>query len=876
MSKKKFPILAVSVLLLAIAALAACQQTPEVVEVTRVITETVVEEGETVEVTRVVTEEEVVEVTRVVEQEVEEEEEVEVVDRTGTWVDTVVVVEEPNADAAVSRLLANDIDIYAYTISSPETVAQIDAAGDQLKIARSFGSYNELTMNPAVCDDGSLNPFSEPAIREAMNWAVDRNHLVDEILGGLGSPRFVPINAASADRARFAAEIRAIEAEYAYDMDRAQEVIAEEMEALGATMEDGVWTYEGAPVELTALIRTEDERLDVGDYVSNQLEELGFNVVRDYRTSAEASPIWFSGDPATCDFHFYTGGWVSTAISRDAGENFEYFYTPAGLPTPLWLAYTPTDEFQTIATRLANNDFSTLEERAELFGEALPLALQDSVRVWLYDRSSVAPYRGEYEVAADLSGSIYGTFLWPYTLRETGQVGGSVTWAMPSILTEPWNPLAGSNWIYDQALIRATGQVAAIPDPNTGLYHPSRLDTATITVQEDLPVGQTLDWLTLETAPEIVVPDDVWARWDATEQRFLTAGEVYTETETALVHSVVTYPSSLYDDVQWHDGSTFDAADIVMRWIMLFDRADENSAIFDEAEVPSYQSFISSFKGFAITSEDPLTIEYYTDLWQLDAEAIVGIFGTNTAQWPYYGFGEAPWHTVAVGVQAEANELAAFSSDKSEALDIERISYLSGPTIETLTEQLEALAEEGTIPYEPTLGEFITAEEAAERYANLQDWHSRRGHYWVGTGPFFMRGAFPVEGNVILERNPNFPDPADRWSQFAEAPLAEVEVDGPGNVTAGQEAVFDVFVDFEGEPYPVEDIASVTYLLFDATGEMVATGDAEAVEDGLWEIVLSSDTTEALEAGSTRLEVVVASNVVALPSLATFEFVTTQ
>lgn len=875
MLNKKFPILAVTVLLL-IVALAACQQTPETIEVTRVITETVVEEGETVEVTRVVTEEEVVEVTRVVEAEEEEEEAPEEVDRTGTWVDTVVVVEEPNADAAVSRLLADDIDVYAYTISSPETAAQIEEAGDQLDIARSFGSYNELTLNPAACEDGSINPFNSARVREAMNWAVDRNFLVQEILGGLGSPRFVPINAASADRARFAAEIRAIEAEYAYDLERAQEVLAEEMEAMGATLEDGTWTADGQPVELTVLIRNEDERLDVGDYVANQLEELGFEVVRDYRTSAEASPIWFSGDPATCDFHVYTGGWVSTAISRDEGVNFEFFYTPAGLPSPLWQAYTPAEEFQEVSTRLANNDFSSLEERAELFGEALPLALEDSVRVWLYDRSSVAPYRGEYEVAADLSGSIYGTYLWPYTLREEGEVGGSVTWAMPSILTEPWNPIAGSNWIYDQALIRATGQVAAIPDPNTGLYHPSRLESATLTVQEDLPVTQNMDWLTLETAPEIEVPDDVWARWDATEQRFLTAGEVYTETETALVKSVVTYPSSLYDEVQWHDGSPIDAADFVMRWIMIFDRADPESPIYDEAYVPDFESFISSFKGFAITSEDPLTVEYYTDLWQLDAEAIVGIFGTNTSQWPMYGFGEAPWHTVAMGVQAEANEQAAFSSGKSEQLEVERISYLSGPTIEILTEQLTALAEEGTIPYEPTLGEYITAEEATARYTNLQDWFDRRGHYWVGTGPFFMRGAFPVEGNVILERNPDFPDPADRWSGFAAAPIAEVEVDGPGNVTAGEEALFDVFVDFEGEPYPAEDINSVTYLLFDATGEMVETGEATAVEDGLWEVVLPADTTEALEAGSTRLEVVVASNVVALPSLASYEFVTTE
>ncbi len=55
---------------------------------------------------------------------------------------------------------------------------------------------------------------------------------------------------------------------------------------------------------------------------------------------------------------------------------------------------------------------------------------------------------------------------------------------------------------------------------------------------------------------------------------------------------------------------------------------------------------------------------------------------------------------------------------------------------------------------------------------------------------------------------------------------------------------------------------------------MVESGDATAVEDGLWEVSLSSETTEALEEGSNRLEIVVASNLVALPRVGGFEFVT--
>src|SRR5690606_36651393 len=123
--------------------------------------------------------------------------------------------------------------------------------------------------------------------------------------------------------------------------------------------------------------------------------------------------------------------WVSTVVPRDLGGNFSAFYTPAGRPDPLWQAYTPTDEYNQLADDLANNNFSNLEERREMLAQALDLALQDSSRIWLVDRAGESPRRAEVEVAADLYSAVYGSFLWPYTLRRQGEVGGSMRVAMP-------------------------------------------------------------------------------------------------------------------------------------------------------------------------------------------------------------------------------------------------------------------------------------------------------------------------------------------------------------------------------------------------------------------------------------------------------------
>lgn len=852
--------LVISILLALSLVLAACgpQATPEVIEREVVVTQEVEVEREVV-------------VTVEVEVEREVTPEVATIDRMGAWLDTIVVVEEPSADAAVSRLEVGDIDIYSFAVASPDTARAI-MDSPELTYARAFGNHDELTFNPAgpvFETTGQLNPFAVPAIREAMNWLVDREYIAQELYGGMAVPRWLPINNASNDYAMHADVAKALERKYAYDMDRAEEVISAEMEALGATLVGGVWQYEGAPVEIILLIRTEDTRRLIGDYVGNQLEDIGFTVVRDYRTAAEAGAIWLNADPGEGRFHIYTGGWISTAVPRDLGLNFAYFYTDTGRAEPLWQNYVNDPEFYDIAIRLDNNDFRTLEERSELFARALELAMEDSVRFWLVDRSPIYPMRNNVTVASDLYGGPSGSWIWMETIRREGEMGGSMTVALPSILTAPWNPLDGSNWIFDMMLVRALGWTAYRPDLYTGLYWPYYFERAEVFVEEGLPVGQTLDWVSLEFVSSIPVPDDAWVDWDAAEQRFITAGE-RGEATTALSRNVVYYPDNLYDTVKWHDGSNFSIGDILMTMILTFDRGNEDSIIYDSSKAPALSSFMTAFKGVRILSENPLVIETYTDNYQLDAELNINTW------WPAYAQGGGPWHMLALGIFAEAEELGAFSPGRAEELGVDRFSYIAGPTVEILKAELDAAMEEGRIPYEATLGEFVSADEVAERYANYAEWHRSRGHLWVGNGPYFLQRAFPVEGTVILQRFADFPFAADRWDRFAAPAIPEVIVDGPGRVASGESATYDVLVDFEGEPYAVDDVTEVKYLVFDATGELVHVGVAEPVVDGQWSITLTEDLTSGLATGSNQLQVIVVSKLVALPVSETLPFVTGQ
>ena len=195
---------------------------------------------------------------------------------------------------------------------------------------------------------------------------------------------------------------------------------------MGATLENDVWTFNGEPITLIFLIRSEDTRLAIGGYVATQLEELGFTVERVERTSGELSPIWNAGDPTLCEWHLYTGAWSQTQIDRGSESAFEQYYTNRVLPWPLWALYAPVPELDEASRKIYNNDFASIEERTELIRTALTLSEEYATRNWITSRTTLVPFRNEVSVTTDLAGGVSGTPLWSKTIRFADEVGGSM------------------------------------------------------------------------------------------------------------------------------------------------------------------------------------------------------------------------------------------------------------------------------------------------------------------------------------------------------------------------------------------------------------------------------------------------------------------
>ncbi len=794
----------------------------------------------------------------------------------GPWVDEIIMQGEPEESKVVDMLKNNDIDVHLIDIADPDLLPAIQAAAN-LKYSTVLGLYYDLTLNPAVFDTGEINPFSNPKIREALNYLIDRNYIVDEISKGLAIPKWVPTSNGIPDYGRLAPTIKLLEAKYSYDFEKAQEIFTTELEKMGAKFIGGKWYDNDTWIEIKLLIRNDDiQRRQIGDYVANQLEKLGFSTDRRYGKSAELSPIWAQTIPSTGQFHIYTGGWIATAIDRDAGDDFAFYYTNLSLMCTygytLWEYLENDPEFYDIADRLNRGDWQSWEERNELWSRALVLCMEDSNRIFVVNTMPPFPMNEDIQVATDLLAGFSNDF-WARTIRWEDQIGGTVKASDREILNDPWNPIGLTNYAYDQIVISCTSDYEEMFNPYTGLAVPNRFVNATMMVDdtyEGLMVNSS-EWLDLQFVESVEVPTDAWYDWNVTSKEVIMApAGTY-----AKVKITINY-GDVIGNVTYHDGSVMSLADWLAFWPLRFERANPESTVYDESYVSAYQTFRANFLGQRLVSESPLVFEYYTNYTALEAEDVLSN-GESTRALPYigtYGYNgwpDYPWHMVAIGMNVEEQNIGyTWTKAKATKVDGEWMNYIAGASLAVLEDALDA---SNATSYRPLLAsEYVSVEEATERYSNLESWYDDKGHFWVTSGPYYLDQADFIAHIAVVKAFRDYQFKADRWAWLTTPPIPESSVELPeivagmsGTVVPGVNASFILTLSSDGEPYPNDRIDFVKYLVINSAGGVLVDGDAIAGAEGEWTITLNQSTTLKMMEGTYTLLTIALSKDVALP-----------
>ena len=797
----------------------------------------------------------------------------------GSWVDEIVYFKENDQSKVLDMMLSGDAHFFGNNFDS-DMNPDIQASG--LPSDVSYGSYNEYQLNPAgpICNDGSFNPFGIGKIREAMNWLIDRNYMIDEYFYGLGVPMFGMLNPNFPTAGSIGPTERELSITYDYDLDKAIDVITTEMTAAGCELVGGTWHYNGEEIIMQGLIRTEHERMQLGDYFCDQLELAGFATERRYGTSPECSAFWVSTDPWDNQWTFYTGGWIANTIDRSENSQHIVYDTPDGWGIPLWQAFVVPDEYYQLTQDFYFGNFADLEERKAMAAELERWTMSEyaSFHIWLLVQAGTWAWAENVTTTVGTTSGVMGNPFFSRVARFVDAdgapiLGGTLLIADPSMFVEPWNPVDGSNWLYDAQIYDQCEDRAAYGDPYTGLYFPHWIDHAVVEKNSDVIMFQTMDWVTMEVNDNIVPPAGALYDWDAVNQAWSTIGDIYPAGTTARTSVTIYFRDDLYDNY-WHDGSQLTFADFYYKYIMSSARAQPESPYFDASTVSGHATGLETNKGMQVISTDPLVIKFWDDLAYFDAEEHAFQFAYGfTPQWAY---GSMPWHVAAAALLGEEKQEFAFSEDKAVELGVDRVSFIAGPSLELLKVDAAEAANLNFVPWPSELLDVMDPAEPFERYNNMIAFLETYGHLWIGNGPMMVTEVDTVAQQIVISRFEDYKYTNEAFMQFATPRYADISMSGPEVVVGADGATYDVTLTFQGEAYPAADISSLAWLIVDANNTVAASGDATIAGDGAATIALSADVLSALPEGSTTLEVIAVLVPVAKPSYGSTTFLLTQ
>ncbi len=284
-----------------------------------------------------------------------------------------------NEDTAILEVAKGNYDLYWYEEPGYKfTGILAQGYGGNIRLIKTIGVFWSLVFNP-VHDDNNpylitvgdkvyFNPFAIREVRYAMNWLISRNFIIQNILKGSGGPMYgTPTSGSVIPYQNVNTVANALGMSAQGDKSYALKIIDEALNKTAKSpylanhtlvKQNGKWLFDGEPIEIKIIARTEDDRLSEGQYVGTLIEEAGFkaNVLQWDRKKA-VHTVYIT-DPKTYQWNIYTEGWVASAYSlypTSSVIQYDVWYAPGVVG---W-SYTPETTVEDLLKKVGNGDVNT-------------------------------------------------------------------------------------------------------------------------------------------------------------------------------------------------------------------------------------------------------------------------------------------------------------------------------------------------------------------------------------------------------------------------------------------------------------------------------------------------------------------------------------
>jgi len=728
----------------------------------------------------------------------------------GSYVDKIQFIQYSDENTALEEVKNGNLDIYYSAI--PFDRISDPQSREGLKIFQSTGQSYSLLVNPAPSE--KFNPFSIRDIRFALNYLVDRELIVDELLGGYGVPMVSAYKPFDPDYLLILGELESFN--FRYNPALAEELISNALIKSGAQKIGDKWYYDSKPIKITIFIRSDDQtRKSIGEILSSQLEKIGFSVKRDYGDLNKAFTIVYGSNPSDLKWNIYTEGWASSGFVRYDSVITAQMYSPwfsnmPGFNNPSYWNYKD-DYMDSVSQNIFTGNFTSVEQRTELLKKAVNEGIKESVRIFLV--SKIDQYVSNKKVDGiinDFGAGITSRFT-PINARDNS---GSLTIGVKKIYQGAWNPVAGLTDSASQQIWGAVSDPGSFKNPYTGITIPIRSDWK---VETAGPNGK-LD-----------VPSDA-IKWDHVQQKWIQVGSGVKSTSKVTFHLKFG---------NWHNGQPMDMNDVLYSTYFLYQWGAEpskDSKTFDSEYSPKANQAAKILIGIRVIDKN--TIEVYQDYWHFDEGEIADSAGV---------FPSMPWEVFYAMEKAVTDGKVAFSRSESVSKNVDWLSLLVPNDASIIKSNLEDFSKSNSVPV--SLAGFTeNTQYYSNRYLASISWIEKHDHAVISNGPFYLDNYSPEARIIIIKDfdDPTYPFGTGYWKKFEGVDVTKINrVDVPTIVSLGKELTI---------PISVTPGSTVYYYFLNADGNMVDSGIRQS-DTGNMTITLSKEKTSLLSMGANDLKI---------------------
>ena len=748
-----------------------------------------------------------------------------------TFFDSVKFIQYLDENTALEEVRNGNLDVYYYTISSDRL--ENYQAREGLQVFDSTGGSYSILVNPAESEE--FNPFSSRDIRFALNYLIDRKLIVNELMGGYGSPI---ISYYSPSDPEYLTVIEQLETfNFKYNPALAEEIISRALEERGAVKIDDKWHIDAKPIEITIFIRSDDAvRKSIGEILASELQKIGFTIKKDFGDLNKAFVVVYGSNPSDLKWSLYTEGWGRSAFVRYDSVGLGQMYSPwfstmPGFNDPSYWNYK-NDRLDALTQKIYTGGFESLEKRSQLIQEAVVEGVNESVRIFL--ASKIDQYVANEEVKGivnDFGAGVPSRFT-PINAQSNSD---EFVIGVKQIYQGAWNPVMGLTDTYSRHIWGIISDPATFKHPFTGETFPIRAEWQVETAgpNEKLTVPQ-----------EATIWNPSLQKWDNV-------------TPDTLATSKVTFDFKFSN---WHNGQEMDINDILHSLYFMIEwgtQTDENDRTFDTEFTPRTSQIIQTIIGVNIIDKD--TIEVYVDYWHFDEGEI--------ADWAVL-WNSTPWEISAAMEKAVTDGKVSFSRSGSTSKSVNWLSLIIPTDANLIKDYLQEFKDSNYIP--TSLKEnYQNSQYFQNRYDSSIKWIEVNNHAVISNGPFYLKSYSPESRTITVSafNDDSYPFKIGEWAEFEKAELPTIKnIEMKNIIQRGEELEIRVEVD---------NSDSILYFLINSEGKIVSS-DTLNIDGNNITISVHSKNTKEFGIGANNIKIFVISDSVLKPDFYESSFLVTD